>query len=132
LFVDTSFWVGLLLSADSRHQAARELWQQTRGDGRRFLTTNHVIGETWTVLCRRDGRRAALAVDAFRTSSILTVVHVPPDLEEDAWQWLMRRDERFYSFTDATSFAIMRSEAIREALAFDGDFSAAGFVELRP
>jgi hypothetical protein len=32
----------------------------------------------------------------------------------------------------ATSFALMRSRKIREALAFDGDFSAAGFVELRP
>jgi len=26
----------------------------------------------------------------------------------------------------------MRRRRIREALAFDGDFSAAGFVELRP
>jgi hypothetical protein len=31
----------------------------------------------------------------------------------------------------ARSFIVMRSLRIREALAFDGDFSAAGFVELR-
>lgn len=41
-------------------------------------------------------------------------------------------DERPYSFVDATSFALMRSLKIRQALAFDGDFTAAGFVELRP
>jgi predicted nucleic acid-binding protein len=42
-----------------------------------------------------------------------------------------RHDEREYSFVDATSFAVMRSLRIREALAFDGDFAAAAFVELR-
>ncbi|MGH7425248.1 MAG: hypothetical protein ACREJP_03680, partial [Candidatus Methylomirabilales bacterium] len=36
-----------------------------------------------------------------------------------------------YSFVDATSFAIMRRLRIREALAYDGDFSAARFVEVR-
>jgi predicted nucleic acid-binding protein len=46
-------------------------------------------------------------------------------------RWLRRHDEREYSFVDATSFALMRSLRIREALAFDGDFTAAGFRELR-
>ncbi len=37
-----------------------------------------------------------------------------------------------HSYVDATSFAVMRHLGISDALAFDGDFSAAGFVELRP
>jgi predicted nucleic acid-binding protein len=41
-------------------------------------------------------------------------------------------DEGGYSFVDATSFAAMRRFRIRETLAFDGDFVAAGFVEVRP
>jgi predicted nucleic acid-binding protein len=53
-------------------------------------------------------------------------------IEDEAWRWLRRHDEREYSFVDATSFAIMRRRRIVEALAFDGDFAAAGFVELRP
>jgi predicted nucleic acid-binding protein len=56
---------------------------------------------------------------------------VTPELERDAWTFLRRHDERKYSFVDATSFAVMRRLAISEALAFDGDFAAAGFVELR-
>jgi predicted nucleic acid-binding protein len=32
---------------------------------------------------------------------------------------------------DATSFAVMRAMAIDRALAYDGDFTAAGFLELR-
>jgi len=53
------------------------------------------------------------------------------DLERDAWGWLRRHDEREYSFVDATSFAVMHHFRIREAFAFDGEFAAAGFVELR-
>ncbi len=59
-------------------------------------------------------------------------MHVDPTMESDAWSWLRRHDEREYSFVDATSFALMRRRRIREALAFDGDFSAAGFIEIRP
>ena len=68
---------------------------------------------------------------AERTERIL-VVFTQEGLEADAWGWLRRHNERPYSFVDATSFALMRKLRIREALAFDGDFAAAGFVELRP
>jgi predicted nucleic acid-binding protein len=53
-------------------------------------------------------------------------------IEDQAWVWLRRHDERVYSLVDATSFAVMRHLGIVEALTFDGDFSAAGFYEARP
>ena len=52
--------------------------------------------------------------------------------ESSAWTWLRRHDERAYSFVDAASFQVMRDRRLREALAFDQDFAAAGFIELRP
>ena len=45
--------------------------------------------------------------------------------------WLRRHAEREFSFVDATRCAFMRSNRIRTALAFDTDFQAAGFLELR-
>jgi uncharacterized protein len=44
---------------------------------------------------------------------------------------LRRRNDREYSYVDASSFALMRSLRIRDALAFDADFQAAGLTELR-
>lgn len=44
---------------------------------------------------------------------------------------LRRHDERGYSFVDAVSFAVMSDLRLHEAFAFDGDFAAAGFAELR-
>jgi len=129
-FADTSFWFGLQERRDSRHEQARTLVE--RGVGR-VVTTNHVVGETWTLLRRRSGHAAAVGfIDRLKALPDTEVVHVDLATESEAWRWLRARGEREYSFVDATSFAVMRRRRIREALAFDGDFNAAGFVEVRP
>ncbi|MGH3020333.1 MAG: type II toxin-antitoxin system VapC family toxin [Gaiellaceae bacterium] len=131
IFVDTSFWVGLTVPTDDRHLAARTLIVD-HADAR-LMTSSHVRGETWTLLRRRVGHRVAVAfLEGLERPGRLELAFVTERLERDALDWLRRHDERAYSFVDATSFALMRSLGIREALAFDGDFAAAGFVELRP
>jgi uncharacterized protein len=131
IFVDTSFWVAARLRDDARHADAVELLERRERD--RLLTSNHVRGETWTFLRRRRGHASAVAfLDALAGTPRAEVRFVDGELEGDALQWLRRRGEREYSFVDATSFALMRKLGIREALAFDGEFAAAGFVELRP
>jgi predicted nucleic acid-binding protein len=128
-FVDTSFWVALRFARDSRHPQAAALWAAGPGA---LVTTSLVLGETWTFLARRVGhRRAVEFYEAARKLPNLSVRHVEEETEAEAWRWLRRHDERTYSFVDATSFAVMRRLRIREALAFDGDFAAAGFVEAR-
>jgi uncharacterized protein len=131
IFVDTSFWAALTAATDDRHDEAVELFQAHWSE--RLVTSNHVRGETWTLLRRRRGHRSAVAfLDRVGRTRRLSLEFVSRDLEEQALRWLRRHDEREYSFVDATSFAVMRSLKMREALAFDGDFAAAGFIELRP
>ena len=130
IFVDTSFWVAFRNRRDAHHAEAQAL---LRGVGdEQLLTSNHVRGETWTYLRRKAGHRSAVRfLDDLARSKRVDVVHVAPELEQRALTWLRKRDEREYSYVDATSFVLMRSMRIREALAFDGDFAAAGFRELR-
>lgn len=129
-FVDTSFWIALAARHDINHADAIAIWQ-TRP--RQLTTSNHVLGETWTFLNRRYGHKAARTmVDSVRGSKDVSLRHIAAEAEDEAWSWLRKHDEREYSFVDATSFAFMRRHGITEALAFDGDFSAAGFVERRP
>ncbi|MGH2831095.1 MAG: type II toxin-antitoxin system VapC family toxin [Actinomycetota bacterium] len=130
-FVDTSFWVALRFARDGRHEDARRIWEANPNAA--LFTTDAVIGETWTFLRRRAGHdRAVQFIDAASRQSNLTIRHVDEDLIAEAMRWLRRHDERTYSFVDATSFALMRRMRVREALAFDGDFAAAGFSEVRP
>jgi predicted nucleic acid-binding protein len=129
-FADTGFWYALQERRDRHHAEASTLARRYRS---RVVSSNHVIGETWTLLRRRSGHQAAVGfLDRLQRLPNVEVVHVDEDTEQEAWRWLRRHDERLYSFVDATSFTLMRRLRIREALAFDGDFTAAGFLEVRP
>jgi predicted nucleic acid-binding protein len=99
-----------------------------------MVSTNHIRGEGWTWLRRKRWHGKAVEfLDALTAGrSHMKVDFLTRELEDEALAWLRRHDEREYSFVDATSFAFMRAKGIEEALAFDGDFAAAGFVELRP
>jgi predicted nucleic acid-binding protein len=130
IFVDSSFWIGLSDRRDGRHAQATALFRAYERAG--LLTTNHVCGESWTFLRKRHGHAAAVRfLDSTARTGRLRVVRASEEVEREAWSWLRRHDEREYSFVDATSFALMRSLGIRKALAFDDDFTAAGFVQLR-
>jgi len=129
-FVDTSFWFALTWPRDHSHAPAKELIGQGMG---RIVVTNQVLGESWTFIRRRLGHRPAVQfMEEIANLDDVEIVHVDAEVEADAWLWLRRHDEREYSFVDATSFAVMRRRRIREALAFDGDFASAGFIEVRP
>lgn len=126
IFADTSFWVAFRNSRDDRHAEAIRAFQDREGEP--LVTTNHVRGETWTVLRRRAGHASARDfLDGLERSARMRVVFVSQALERDALKWLRRHDEREYSFVDATSFEVMRKFHVRDALTFDADFAAAGF-----
>lgn len=130
IFVDTSFWLATRMPHDDHHAEAVRILERYGDES--LCTSNHVRGETWTFLRRRTGHRAAVHfLDGLERSPRLRVLFAGEHLEREALRWLRRHDEREYSFVDATSFALMRSLRIRRALAFDGDFAAAGFEELR-
>jgi predicted nucleic acid-binding protein len=130
IFVDTSFWLATRMPRDDHHPEAVELLERYGNES--LCTSNHVRGETWTFLRRRRGHQAAVHfLNGLEQSRRLRLFFVDEELEQQALRWLRRHDEREYSFVDATSFALMRSLRIRRALAFDGDFAAAGFRELR-
>lgn len=97
-----------------------------------LMTTSHFVGETWTFLRCRAGHDSATGfLDAAERSDRLVIEYLSHDLERSALRWLRRHDEREYSFVDATSFQVMTSTRTTEVFAFDGDFDAAGFVELQ-
>jgi len=56
------------------------------------------------------------------------MVEVNGDLRKRAWEVFVKyRDHRF-SYTDCTSFAVMRQMGIDKVFGYDRDFEVVGFV----
>lgn len=131
IFVDSSYWIAQHLARDRRHTEAIAL--EAEHSSAMLVTSNAVVAESWTSLRRRVGHGVAIAwLDRILAAPRVRTERIDEDLEAEAWAWLRVHDERPYSFVDATSFALMGRLRISDVLAFDGDFAAAGFNELRP
>lgn len=127
-FADTSFWFARHEPQDRHHEVASRI-----DVGSRVVTTEWVLGETWTLVKRWGNHHGArFCLEAIRSLPGVEIELVTPADLKAAWAWLVRHDERPYSFVDAVSFRIMQRRRLTEVLAFDGDFAAAGFVEVRP
>ncbi len=94
-----------------------------------MVTTNHVIGESYTLTRQRLGFRAAHGVlERLRSTALLQRTFVPEAWEEEAERLLEQYDDQPFSYVDATSFVTMRRLRIQEAFAFDRHFLIAGFT----
>ena len=128
MFVDTSAWFALESRKDKNHERAAGLLP-TLATSRTLITSNHVLGESYTLIRMLLGHDAATGfIHSLNRSRKVEILFTPQELEKKAYRLLERyRDQRF-SFVDATSFVWMKQLRIREAFAFDQHFLAAGFV----
>jgi uncharacterized protein len=131
LFVDTAGWMACADAADPDHQtacAARDDWLEHSG---LLITSDYVIDETLTLLRYRLGLDAAEQWwhDIAASRRVLhELIH--EERAERARGIFFRYRDKDFSFTDCTSFALMRELRIREALSTDKHFRQAGFQML--
>ncbi|MCP4200480.1 MAG: PIN domain-containing protein [bacterium] len=133
LFVDASAWVAAIDASDGLHAPAQRFWAESRDSRRRFLTSYYVLDETCTLLRRRrNGLRMAIAMhELVQSSRIIEVASITEELCDQAWELFVGYHDKVLSFTDCTSFALMRERQLLEAFTFDDDFRRAGFI-VRP
>lgn len=125
IFLDTSALYALADRADPNHGLARQRFQAVFDEGDLFLTHNYVLVEAIALVQHRLGLDAAvkLAADAkaFETEWVDEALH------QAAVRQMKSRRRRQVSFVDEVSFEVMRRRSVTTALAFDPDFSGAGF-----
>jgi predicted nucleic acid-binding protein len=126
VFLDTSGLYALADEAEPRHEAAAARWRDLLGDGADLVTHNYVIVEATALFHRRLGKSAVGRL----TDELLAPVEtrwVTPSLHAEAISSFRGSAQAGTSLVDYVSFAVMRSESLATAFAFDDDFLRAGF-----
>jgi predicted nucleic acid-binding protein len=126
VFVDTSAFLAFASIRDENHAIAGRIHSRLEARGTRLITTTFVLAELHALSLSRRGPRFALdLLDRIEQGDTLVVA-----VRDEDWQTarsiLRRYDDKFFSLTDALSFAVMDRLGIADAFTFDRYFQQYG------
>jgi len=128
LFVDTGGWMAMADVKDPVHVTsakARDHWLEQGGV---LATSNYVLDETLTLIRIRLGIEPTEKWWTMISESPRCHVEwVSPERVAKAIRWFFKWKDQSFSFTDCTSFIIMRELGIEKVLTGDRHFNTAGF-----
>jgi predicted nucleic acid-binding protein len=131
IFVDTSGLYALVEKKDPHHVAAREVVAKLVRAGKTLIVTDYVVAETVNLANARSGTHVAVRVmDLLEQSAGIRIEWVGPARFETTKAFFRKHSDHRYSFTDCSSFVVMRDLHLSSALTTDGHFIEAGYEAL--
>ncbi len=131
IFVDTGAFVARYVRRDGHHARARRAWAEIEKVRTACFTSNFVLDETFTLLGWQSSFSfAAERARALLTSKALTILRPDAEDELQAADLFSKFADQEASFTDCTSFALMRRHRLSRVFTFDRHFRDAGFEVL--
>jgi predicted nucleic acid-binding protein len=128
VFIDTGGFYSLLVENDPAHRHAVRLLDDSRRHRFSFVCTDYVLDETATLLKARGLSRVLPSFfDLVLASAICRIEWTDSGRFVAAKDFLVRHDDKDYSFTDCVSFLAMREQRLRRVLTQDRHFVQAGF-----
>ena len=132
-FVDMSGFFALLAKQDPAHGNAVQWLAQVRSKRLRSITTDYILDETATLLKARGcPELISVFFEFVSPSQALHIEWISPERFHETQNFFVVHRDHEYSFTDCTSFIVMRELGLRESLTTDKHFREAGFVSLLP
>ncbi len=132
-FVDSSAFLSLEDPDEQAHAEVRAAFERLVEDGVGLLTTNFVFDESYTLLLSRLGRERAIDWgESLRAGRLVPTVRVSEHHEGQAWEILRAYEDKAFSYTDATSFAVCDDLEIGVALSLDRHFRQYETLEVLP
>jgi predicted nucleic acid-binding protein len=128
VFVDTAGWMACADESDPAHQRARQARDAALEEGKILVSTDYVVDETLTLIRVRLSLIAAEAWwSQLEGSSRLRWEWIGVARAEKARDLFFRHRDKSYSFTDCTSFVVMKELKLKQALTTDRHFRQMGF-----
>jgi predicted nucleic acid-binding protein len=133
VFVDSAGLYALADHRDPARAAALACVSDLLRSGRRLILTDYIIDEAATLAKTRGGSSGALRLLEIVDRSDGFHIEWIGAARFDATKAFFRKHaDRGYSFTDCTSFVVMRELGLKDALTTDRHFAEAGFTVLLP
>jgi len=129
ILVDTSAVYALLDRGDAWHEAARNSLENLKLARAEPLLTNFILAECHALSLSRLGPQVARR---WLLGNVWPVERVTVDDEARAKEIIGLYSDKTFSYTDATSFAVMQRLGMRRAFAFDPHFEQYGFQLVGP
>ena len=128
VFGDASYWIALLNPRDQWHERANSI---TRRLGDRLIVTSEMVLVELLNHFAEYGEmkrgEVARMVKALVANPSVEVVPQTSEQFRAAVDYYESRSDKEWGLTDCSSFQIMESRGIGEALSSDRDFAQAGF-----
>jgi uncharacterized protein len=137
LFIDTWAWLVLANAGDPAFASVAQIRSECTRDGRMWITTDYILDETITRLFaavpNQSAQRFLGGIFEASRHGTLDIEPITPQRFKQAWELrLQYKDKSRISFTDFTSFAVMRELRLRHVLTADAHFehTGLGFIRL--
>ncbi len=132
IFADTSYWLAIPLPRDALHERAKRAGEEYLRDAR-IVTSELVVVEVLNFLHAHsiELRRKAYSIfESLPSTRLVEIVPSARSLFTRAGALYLAAEDKEWSFTDCSSFAIMRERKITNVLTADHHFEQAGFRAL--
>ncbi|MDN5312685.1 MAG: uncharacterized protein PWQ68_1658 [Thermoanaerobacteraceae bacterium] len=128
VFVDTSAIAALLIKNDSNHLLSVDILKRLTEQGAELIISNFIVAETYNLLSARTHPSLARRWCLTNTWNVESVTDAD---EKSAKSIIEKYEGKDFSYTDATSFAMIKRLNIDRAFTFDHHFEQYGILTIK-
>ncbi|MEK6672993.1 MAG: PIN domain-containing protein [Nitrospirota bacterium] len=125
--MDTSAWLALNDRNDQYYKQSAIKISLVKKQKIELVTSEYIFDESITLIRHRvSHRHAVIFGDSLLNSNMVEIVDVNADCRLKAWEMFKKYEDKELSFTDCTSFVLMKDMRLHKAFTFDEHFRQVG------